>query len=258
MLRVLCMSAAGVVSGLQASPEPTLLVDSSNLASRLGSESRLGSGVVKAASTVAKDPEFTNTLNEKFNVPMPGEHNLIGMPKDADIVSPSGAELVVNATLEDIGRKDCDDLLIRKVNVFGTNLGSVSSLEFGIGNEDFNSTDALWLKIDGVNKTYTEFLAEMPTCTFTRPRVLALPTATSYRHRTAMYTAVCKMGAVPNDITVTWSHVFRKNFGEVYYQNDLEIYVSGVGNDPAGLLGPDDHSYVSQVHSFCTSSSTRP
>jgi len=192
---------------------------------------------------------------------MPGEHLLIGMPNTADPSSPSGAQLVVNATLEDIGHKDCDDLLIRKVSVFGQKLATASSLEFSIANEDFNNTDALWLKIDGVNKTYTEFLAERPDCTFTRPRVVALPTANSFRHRTQMYSAVCRIGENPvNEITVIWSHVWRKAFGpqNVYYQNDLEVYVSGVGNDPAGLLGPDDHSWVEQVHSYCINTTVRP
>ncbi|CAK0909779.1 unnamed protein product [Prorocentrum cordatum] len=180
-----------------------------------------------AGSSSELDPEFTNTLNEKFHVAWPGEFNLIGMPKDADIVSPSSALLVVNATLEDVGLKDCDDLLIRKVTVFGTKLGSVSSLEFTIGSDDFNTTDALGLKIDGVSKTVTEFLAEMPTCTFTRPRVVALPTKNSFRKRSAMYSAICNIGDVPNTLTLTWSSVWRKNYGDVYYQNDLEVFVSG-------------------------------
>merc|ERR1719263_822447 len=124
---------------------------------------RLGYGVVKAASSSSQDPEFTNTLNEKFHVSAPGEFNLIAMPNTADIVSPSTADLVVNATLEDVGQKDCDDLLIRKVTVFGTKLGNVSSLEFDIGSDDFNNTDAMGLKIDGVAKTVTQFLADVPT-----------------------------------------------------------------------------------------------
>jgi hypothetical protein len=243
MFRVMCVSAAAVASGLEASPEPALLVDPSKLLSGKGLTTRLGSGVVKAASSL--DPEFTNTLGEKFHVDEPGTFNLIGMPKD------TGADLVVNATIEDVGRKDCDDLLIRSVSVFGSKLGSVSSLEFGIASEDFNVTDALWLKIDGVNKTLTEFLAAMPTCTFIRPRTVALPHANSFRHRTSMYTAICDIGDIPNKITVTWSSVFRRAFGAVYYQNDLEVYISGVGSDPAGLLGPDDHSYTSWVHSPC-------
>lgn len=245
MFRILSMSAAAAVSGLHVSQEPMLVVDPHLR------ESRLGPGVVKAASSAALDPEFTNTLNEKFNVDWPGEYNLIGMPKDADIVSPSAAAFVVNATLEDTGRKDCDDLLIRKITVFGTKLGSISSLEFNIASEDFNTTDALGLKIDGVSKTAAEFLADMPTCTFTRPRVVALPTRHSYRKRTAMYSATCNIGDVPNTITLTWSSVWRKAYGDVYYQNDLEVFVSGVGSDPAGLLGPDDHSWVQQVHGAC-------
>ncbi|CAK0899931.1 unnamed protein product [Prorocentrum cordatum] len=241
MLRVLSLSAAAAVSGLHVSQEPMQLLGS-----------RHGSGVVRAASSAALDPEFTNTLGEKFHVAWPGEFNLIGIPKDADIVSPSAADLVVNATLEDVGLKDCDDLLIRKVTVFGTKIGSFTSLEFSIGSDDFNTTDALGLKIDGVSKTVTEFLADMPTCTFTRPRVVALPTKNSFRKRSAMYSAVCNLGDVPNTVTLTWSSVWRKNYGDVYYQNDLEVFVSGVGSDPAGLLGPDDHSWTQQIHSACT------
>jgi len=240
MLRILSMSAAAAVSGLQVSQEPMQLLGT-----------RLGYGVVKAASSSAQDPEFTNTLNEKFHVSLPGTYNLIAMPNTADIVSPSAADLVVNATLEDVGQKDCDDLLIRTVKVFGTKLGNVTSLEFSVGSDDFNNTDAMGLKIDGVSKTVTQFLADVPTCTFTRPRTVALPTKNSYRKRTATYSAICNIGDVPNTITLTWSSVWRKNVGAVYYQNDLEVFVSGVGSDPAGLLGPDDHSFVTQWHSVC-------
>jgi len=246
MLRILSVSAAAAVRGLRVSQEPALLVDP-----RLREESRLGPGIVRAASSEAADPEFTNTLNERFSVRSPGEFNLVGMPKDADIVSPSAAALVINATLEDVGRKDCDDLLIRKVTAFGTKLGSVTSLEFSIGSEDFNTTDALGLKIDGVSKTLEEFLAAMPTCTFTRPREVALPTSHSYRHRKAMYTSICNFGGGSNTITLTWSSVWRRSYGTVYYQNDLEVSVSGVGSDPAGLLGPDDHSWTQQIDSRC-------
>jgi len=76
------MSAAAVASGLHISPEPTLLVDPSNLASRLGAESRLGSGVVIAAASAGKHPEFQNKLNEKFIDKIHYAFNVIETPKE--------------------------------------------------------------------------------------------------------------------------------------------------------------------------------
>jgi len=243
MLLILSLSAAAAVSGLQVSQEPMQLLGS-----------RLGAGVVRAASSAsaALDPQMFNVLGEDFHVDVEGVHTLIKMPKDADIESPSAVDFGVNATLEDVGKKDCDDLLIRQVDVFGTKLGgSVTSLTFFIASDDFNITDVLGLQVNGVNKTVTEFLAEMPVCKIDRPRTVNLPTKNSFRKRSKMYRAICDIGDVPNTVTVIWSSVWRKAYSDVYYQNDLEVYISGVGSDPGGLLGPDDHSWVQQVHSPC-------
>ncbi|CAK0816715.1 unnamed protein product [Prorocentrum cordatum] len=215
----------------------------------------MGSRVVSAL-----DPELTNTLGEKFHVTLPGEWNLIGIPRGFDPSDTGAADLVVNATIEDVGLKDCDDLLIRKVSVFGQKLGSnITSLEFSVGSDVFNETAAMGLIVNtpsgSTNATDdpAAFVQLVPQCQITRPRgPIAEPTKNSFRKRTKLFTAVCSLENGANVITVTWSTVWRGfNAGSVYYQNDLEVFVSGVGDDPAGLLGPDDHTEASRMVTGC-------
>jgi len=235
-------AVVAAVSGLQVTDpqEPTQL---------------MGSGVVSAL-----DPELTNTLGEKFHVTLPGEWNLIGIPRGFDPSDTGAADLVVNATIEDVGLKDCDDLLIRKVSVFGQKLGSnITSLEFSVGSDVFNDTAAMGLIVNtpsgSTNATDdpAAFVQLVPQCQITRPRgPIAEPTKNSFRKRTKLFTAVCSLEKGANVITVTWSTVWRGfNAGSVYYQNDLEVFVSGVGDDPAGLLGPDDHTEASRMVTGC-------
>lgn len=240
MIRILSLSAAAAVSGLQVSQEPMQLLGS-----------RLESGVVKASA--GADPEFINSRLEKFNVPIPGEFHAIQKPPD------DGAELGVNCTLEDVGRKECDDLLIRHVKITGTKLGACgSSLEFFISSENFNNSDALGIQLDGVNKTVAELLADCPACSFDRPRSIQLPVKDSVRHRTKMYRARCEFGTTPyeNTVTVIWNSVWRKYMGDVYYQNDMDFFVSNVG-DASGLLGTDDHDFTQQWESECNNNANR-
>jgi hypothetical protein len=235
-------AAVAAVSGLQVTdPQEPLQL--------------LGSRVVSAL-----DPELTNTLGEKFHVTLPGEWNLIGIPRGFDPSNTGAAELVVNATIKDVGEKDCDDLLIRKVSVFGQKLGSnITSLEFSVGSDDFNETATMGLIVNSpsgsTNATAdpAAFVQLVPQCQITRPRgPIAEPTKNSFRKRTKLFTAICSLENGANVITVTWSTVWRGlDAGSVIYQNDLEVYVSGVGDDPAGLLGPDDHTAASRMVTGC-------
>jgi hypothetical protein len=243
MLRYLLSAVAAVaVVGLQVSEsqEPMQL---------------MGSGVVSAL-----DPELTNTLGEKFHVTLPGEWNLIGIPRGFDPSNTGAAELVVNATIEDVGQKDCDDLLIRKVSVFGQKLGSsITSLEFSVGSDVFNDTATMGLIVNSASGSTdasgdpATFVQLVPQCQITRPRgPIAEPTKNSFRKRTKLFTAICSLEKGANVITLTWSTVWRGfSGGSLYYQNDLEVYVSGVGDDPAGLLGPDDHTAASRMVTGC-------
>jgi len=220
----------------------------------------MGSRVVSAL-----DPELTNTLGEKFHVTLPGEWNLIGIPRGFDPSNTGAADLVVNVTIEDVGLKDCDDLLIRKVSVFGKKLGSnITSLEFSVGSDVFNETATMGLIVNSASTSAglmstnatadpAAFVQLVPECQITRPRgPIAEPTKNSFRKRTKLFTAICSLEKGANVITVTWSTVWRGlNAGSVYYQNDLEVYVSGVGDDPAGLLGPDDHTAASRMVTGC-------
>jgi len=235
-------AAVGAVSGLQATDpqEPMQL---------------MGSRVVSAL-----DPELTNTLGEKFHVTEPGEWNLVGIPRGFDPSNTGAAELVINATIEDVGLKDCDDLLIRKVSVFGSKLGgNITSLEFSVGSDVFNETATMGLIVNSASGSTNAtadpaaFVQLVPECQITRPRgTIAEPTKNSFRKRTKVFTAICSLEKGANVITVTWSTVWRGlNAGSVYYQNDLEVYVSGVGDDPAGLLGPDDHTAASRMVTGC-------
>jgi len=215
----------------------------------------------------ALDPELTNTAGETFHVTTPGEWNLIGLPKDYDTTAPETAVLVIDATLVDPETKPCEDLLIKKVTIKGKSLGpSITSLVFSVESDVFNDTAALGLAVGTPSGTSSydpsAFVALVPQCSITRPRAnVTVPTKNSFRKRTKVFSAICTLtsgsgaGVLTNVVTMYWSTVWRgvdwSNNDKPSYMNDLEVYVSGVGTDPAGLLGKDDHSAATKMRAGC-------
>jgi len=237
--------AAGTVSVSTAATDPAELV----------------SGGDESDAAVGLDPELTNTLGETFHVTEPGTWNLIGMPKTFDTASPETADLVIDASIEDVGTAACDDLLLRKVYIKGKKLGTnITMLCLSVETDVFNDTNAIGLSLSTPTESntmydVTTFVEKFPGCTITRPRnTIAPPTKKSWRKRTKLFTATCSLDGGNNVVTVHWSTVYRgwdRTTATAIYKNDLEVYVSGVGTDPAGLLGPDDHSHAAKAVPGC-------
>lgn len=217
-------------------------------------EEKLEEGMVSAL-----DPELTNSAMEKFHVTQPGEYVMIGMPEYADPSSPETSELMLTATFEKLTAEKCEDVLIRKVVMQGTKLGSnVSKVEFFVANDIFNSTHALGLNVNTMENLTAHSFSMYTGCLIMRPRgYIHIPTKHSYRNRQRLFTAECTFWATdPADtviVTVHWQTVWRgvTSDGHNIYANDMSFAVSNVGKDSIGLLGTDDHTEQTKAIPGC-------
>lgn len=227
----------------------------------------------KAGTTMALDPELTNTAGEKFHITQAGEWFMVGLPETAQLDDPANARMLVTANFSKMGTDPCEDLLIRDITVEGYVLGeNVTKLKLSVANEVFNSTAALGLSItqkrsNGVEMEMPDLAPEifagyLPGCMIRRPRgYWHAPTKTSYRKRTKFYMMECLFAAsigtplqpafVSNKLYVWWSTVWRDTPSGSTYYNDISFSLSDVGTAPVGLLGTDDHTDATKAVAGC-------
>jgi hypothetical protein len=213
-----------------------------------------GNLTMRAGSVAALDPELSRTDGVKIHVTVPQEYLMIGIPADLDMANPSAAELMVEADFQKLTTQPCEDLMIRKVTVQGSKLGTnITKLEFSIADDAFSnsSTAVLGLKVtnkreDGREQEIT-FSDTLPAsalikpvehftlyavyCTVSRARgFIKPPTKHSFRFRQPLFEVECSLDYGTHDIKIVFNSVWRGNNGvRDILANDLSLYISNVG-----------------------------
>jgi len=115
----------------------------------------------------------------------------------------------------------------------------------GVSNElkftDYNTTEDLKKKY--IVRDFEQYTWMASFCTVQLPTgFIRKPTAHSNKFRTPLRIITCKPNYGQHEIKIVYNSVWRglNSTGGAIYQNDLSLYITNVGTEPAGIMGLDD------------------
>jgi len=200
--------------------------------------------------TATGDPHLKNLNGDSFDVRRPGNHTFLVAPFGAN---EGNANLYVWADVTPLNGNNCNNknlLFITELMLTGSWLRPIGTLRLSTRTKEFNTPSSWGLRIGGsTNLSVGEFSNRLP------PRLGSITKTHPSKHRHSLRhvdTLLLHLNVGPGNLTIGWAHSPQPA------SNWLWISIDGLRQEKlGGLLGYDDHEWVTIRPESCAKSSSK-